>query len=174
MQGYQGKHSSQRSVTSRPPMRRNLSLPISRTTSAKDDGSLVTVLKNSLFGLLGFVVSGLMLVTAACAAAYATADPGAFITPLAMAALMSASFAGGFTTAKLVKESPLLCGVVCGAMCAVAMLILSLLFSGAPSSQYTFWQGLLMHSFALLFCILGAFTGNYKRKPNPKKRRFGN
>ena len=38
------------------------------------------------------------------------------------------------------------------------------------------WKGKIFTAilFALLFSILGALTGNFKRKPDPRKRRFGN
>ena len=175
MQRSQSRYPIQRhSAQGRSPTRRNPSLALSRSADAEDQGLFATVFRNALFGLAGFLAFGLLLVTVMCAIAYSSADPSALITPLAMAALLGASFGGGFITAKLTRTSPFLCGVICGAMCAVLMLALSLCFTCAQSSHYTFFQGLLMHAFALLFSILGAFTGNFKRKPNPRKRRFGN
>ena len=155
------------------PSRRS-ALPTSRSSDKESSASIATVVKHAAIGLIGFVVCGLILVTGACAAAYASNDPSALITPLGIAVLLLSSFAGGFITVKLTRTSPLLCGTVFGVMAAFVMLALSLCFSAAASSHYTFLQGLLMHGFALLFSILGAITGNYKRKPNPRKRRFGN
>ena len=149
-------------------------LPKTRSDSTDEKATLATIVKNAAFGLIGFLVCGLTLVTAACAAAYAGSDPSALIMPLGLAALMISCFAGGFITSKLTRSAPMICGVVFGGLSALLMLAMSLLFSDAPSSHFSFWQGLLMHGFALLFSILGALTGNYKRKPNPRKRRFGN
>ena len=174
-ESYKNKALSRLSERSRTAMpRRRSSLPTVRQSKSEDEGLLPLLIKNGLIGLGGFVLSGIMLVTAACAAAYACPDPTSLIAPLSLAALLPSSFIGGFITVKLTRQSPLLCGIVCGAMCAIAMLGLSLIFTGAPTSSYTFFQGLLLHALALLFCVLGALTGNYKRKPNPRKRRFGN
>ncbi len=175
MPKFQNKYPAPRSITAgRALASRTSSAPASRSGDNEESGLFMTVIKNSLFGLLGFAVSGLILVTLMCAIAYASSDPGALIAPLAIGALMISSFIGGFIDAKLTRQAPLLCGAVCGAMCAVLMLVLSLCFAGVPSSHYTFLSGLFMHAFALLFSILGAFTGSIKRRVNPKKRRFGN
>lgn len=170
-QKYRYPTISKRSGSS--PARRT-SLPTSRSADKDTGVTLVTVLKHAMIGMIGFIVCGLTLVTAACTAAYASSDPSSLITPLGLAALLLSSFAGGFVTVKLTRTAPLLCGMVFGGMAALVMLLLSFVFSASASSHYTFMQGLLMHGFALLFSLLGAFTGNYKRKPNPKKRRFGN
>ena len=159
---------------SSPVSRRRVSLPTSRSGERDDAVTLATVFKNSAIGLCAFVVSGLTFVTAACAAAYASKDPSALVAPLGLAALLLASFIGGFVTTKLTRSSPVLCAAVFCGIASILMLALSLCFSAASSSHYNFGQGLLMHGFALLFSILGAFTGNFKRKPNPRKRRFGN
>ena len=153
---------------------RGANLPKTRSRDRQDDITLSVIIKNAAIGLIGFVVCGLTLVTAACAAAYAGSDPSALIVPLGLAVLLLSSFAGGFITVKLTRSAPMLCGMIFGAMAAVIMLALALCFPAASSSHYTFMQGLLMHGFALLFSILGALTGNYKRKPDPRKRRFGN
>ena len=149
-------------------------LPKARTRERQDELTFARILKNAAFGLIGFLVCGLTLVTAACAAAYAGNDPSALITPLGIAALMISCFAGGFVTTKLTRSAPMICGIVFGGLSAILMLAMALIFSGAPSSHFSFWQGLLMHGFALLFSLLGSLTGNFKRKPNPRKRRFGN
>ena len=149
-------------------------LPKTRSHEGSEQITLARILKNAAFGLIGFVACGLLLVTAACAAAYAGSDPSALIAPLGIAALLVSCFAGAFITARLTRSAPMLCGIVFGGLSAFIMLALSLLFSGAPSSDFSFFQGLLMHGFALLFSVLGALTGNYKRKPDPRKRRFGN
>ncbi|MBE6583442.1 MAG: TIGR04086 family membrane protein [Ruminococcaceae bacterium] len=175
MQRSQGRYPTPKPKSASGALtRRRASLPGLRASEVEDQGLFVTVIKKALFGLAGFILSGLILVTFACFIAYSSADPGSLITPIATAILLISSFIGGFITAKLVHESPLLCGIVCGAMCTVSMLILSLCFTGAQSSHYTFFQGLLLHAFAILFSILGAYAGNFKRKPNPRKRRFGN
>ena len=149
-------------------------LPKTRSDNTDEQATLAIIVKNAAFGLIGFLVCGLTLVTAACTAAYTSSDPSALIMPLGLAALMISCFAGGFVTTKLTRSAPMICGIVFGGLSALLMLAMSLIFSGAPSSHFTFFQGLLMHGFALLFSILGALTGNYKRKPDPRKRRFGN
>jgi putative membrane protein (TIGR04086 family) len=146
-------------------------LSAARPREVEEQGTLKATAKASLIGLGVFAATGLLLITGASALALMLDDPTAAVTPLALAALMLSSFAGGFTATKIVRESPLLCGFMTGAMCAALMLIASLCLAGVRSSHYSLFQGILMHGFALLFCILGAYTGNYKRKP--KKRRYG-
>ena len=148
-------------------------LSTARAREVEEQGLFKVAAKASLIGLGVFAATGLLLITGASALAMMLDDPSAAVTPLALAALMLSSFAGGFTATKIVRESPLLCGFMTGAMCAALMLIASLCLAGVSSSNYSLFQGILMHGFALLFCILGAYTGNYKPKPKPKKRRYG-
>ena len=158
----------------RMPARRLPSLPASRVTEQSQCGVFSVALKGSLGGLIGFVATGLLLITAACAIAYSSNDPSALIAPLALGALLLSAFVGGFVTCKLTRRAPMLCGVIFGALCTLVMLALCLVLSGAPASHYTFFQGLMLHAFLVLFSVLGAFTGTVKRKPDPHKRRFGN
>ena len=78
---------------------------------------------------------------------------------------------GGFICIKKVKEAPLLCGIVTGAMSSLAFLCISLFLKGIPSSGNSFLGNVIIHASAILFSILGSYVGNVKRRNG--KRRFG-
>lgn len=156
-----------------PAVRRSSSLPVSAYDN-DDSPSLASILKNSLVGLAVTAISGLILISTTCALAYSSADPSSLIAPLSLLALLVSNFLGGFVTAKKTRSSPLACGLVCGAVTTLVMILFSLLLRGAPTSNYKFWQSALLHSMSVLFCVLGAMAGNVKIKSRRKKRRFGN
>lgn len=150
----------------------------SRALTAKraesyDRPLILTALKSGLFGTCATLGTGLALITAATAIAYANPDPTAILPFLASAVLLISSFAGGFVSEKIAKESPLLCGVVTGSLTALLSLAISLILFTLPSSNLAFWQSLLLHGVALGFSILGAFAGNIKLTSRRGKRRFG-
>ena len=150
----------------------------SRTTAkafadTEEHSLLGMVFKASLLGLLTATVCGIALITLMSAIAYADPDPARLIAPLAIAALMPSAFAGGFLTAKKVKDAPLLCGIVSGGFITLLTMLLSAIFQGLPSSNYEFWQSAALHGASILFSVMGAFAGNAKKKKKPSKRRFG-
>jgi len=66
--------------------------PLSRPASAiqargkdNDEGLLALVFKCSLWGLAVWAISGIILISAACAIAYANPDPISLIPPLSLA-----------------------------------------------------------------------------------------
>lgn len=148
-------------------------LSLAKRDSAEDDAPLLpTALKGGLLGMGITLGAGLLLITIASAVSCANPDPAALIPPLSLLCLLPSMFAGGFAAAKKVKEAPLLCGILSGGMVTVVTLILSAILRGLPSSGYAFWQSAALHTAAVAFAVLGAFAGNVKRKPKPK-RRFG-
>ena len=139
-----------------------------------DDAPLFAVImKNSLWGLVTFMLSGLALITVCCFIAYSNPDPDALIFPLALLALLPSSFVGGLVSAKKTGDAPVACGIVCGCICTLVMMLLSLVLYNTPSSGYSFWQNALLHISAVGFSVLGALMGNIKFKPHKRKRRFG-
>ena len=156
-----------------PAVRRAQSLSARSRDTADDTPLFAVILKNSLWGLVTFVASGLALVTLCCFIAYSNPDPDALILPLALLSLLPSSFAGGFVSAKKTADAPVACGVVCGCICTLFMMLLSLVLYTAPSSGYSFWQGAMLHLCAVGFSLLGALMGNIKPKAKKRKRRFG-
>ncbi len=157
-------------------------LPVRRKSTAlaskahvEDDVPLIkTVLFSSLLGVAVNAVAGLILLSVVCFIAISGNDPLSLIAPLSLLALFPSNFLGGFVSAKRTGESPLACGIVTAAMWGVISLIVSVCMYNVQSSGYALWQGLMLHAVSVLFCILGAFAGNYKpRKDTRKKRRFG-
>ena len=113
----------------------------------------VRVLRNSVAGLLSFLIVGVILISAMTAVAYANADPDAFIMPLSLAALLPSMFAGGFICAKRTGEAPLLCGIVCGGIVTLVTMLAALILRNTSSSGYELWQECLLHGAAILFEI---------------------
>ena len=131
-----------------PAVRRGASLPVSAYEN--DDAPLLAcVLKNSLLGLAATAISGLILISATCALAYSSADPSSLIAPLSLLALLPSNFLGGFVTAKKTHRSPLACGLVCGAVTTLVMILFSLLllFAHQHPCQGHFHQEQLLRFF---------------------------
>lgn len=144
-----------------------------RNTETSDSPLFLSVLKSGIFGIATALGAGLILITVATAVAYANPDPSALIPALSLLSLLPSMFAGGFVTAKKVKDAPLLCGIISGGMITVVTMLLAIVLRGLPSSGYAFWQSAALHTAAIAFSVLGAFAGNVKRRPKPGKRRFG-
>lgn len=141
---------------------------------AEDDSSLIkTVLFSSLLGVLIAAAAGFLLLCIVCFIAINGDDPLSLISPLSLLALLPSNFIGGLVSCKKTGESPLACGIVTAAMWGAISLILSLCLIGIQSSNYAMWQSLILHAVSALFCVLGAFAGNYKPRKTHKKRRFG-
>ncbi len=145
----------------------------SRTAETSDSPLFLTVLKSGLWGVATALGAGLILITVATAVAYANPNPSALIPALSLLSLLPSMFAGGFVTAKKVKDAPLLCGIISGGMITLITMLLGIVLRGLPSSGYAFWQSAALHTAAIAFSVLGAFAGNVKRRQKPGKRRFG-
>ena len=151
-----------------PAIRRSTAL----IPHSNDDQPLFSqVLRNSLSGLISFAIVGIVLISIACAVAYANPDPDSLIMPMSLASLLPSMFAAGFVCTKKTGDAPLLCGIVTGGIITVFTILISLLLQGISVSGYEFWQQSLLHGIAILFCILGSFAGNAKRKVDPRKHR---
>ncbi len=146
--------------------------PAVRTHESEDVPLFQKVLINSLFGFFGMALSGIALISIAAFIACACEDPSSMISPMALCALFPSAFIGGLISSKKTGEAPLYCGILTAAVTGIAMLLCSLCLVNIRSSEYHIWQRLFMHSMLTVFCILGAFAGNIKRRPNPRKRRF--
>ena len=129
------------------------------------------VLRSSFWGLAVFVIVGIVLLSAVCGIAYSNTDPEELIMPLSLASLLPSMFVAGFACTKKTGEAPLLCGIVCGGVVTLFTMLLALLLRHATGSGYELWQQSLLHGIAILFCVLGAFAGNAKRKVDPRKHR---
>ena len=145
----------------------------SRTKEASDSPLFLSVLKSALLGVGASLVMGLILITVGAAVAYANPNPSVLIPALSLVSLLPSMFAGGFVTAKKVKDAPLLCGIISGGMITLITMLLAIVLRGLPSTGYAFWQSASLHTAAIAFSVLGAFAGNVKSRQKPIKRRFG-
>ncbi len=143
-----------------------------RNADTYDRPIILTALKGGLFGLGATALTGALLITGSTAVAYAMPDSTAIIPFFAIPSVLCSSFVGGFICSKAVKEAPLLCGTVTGAMITLLTLVLSLILFSLPSSGYEFWQSAALHMATLAFSVLGAFAGNIKMSRRKGKRRF--
>ncbi len=155
------------------PIQKRSSVMQSRTKSIDESPILKKVLLSSLFGLGINALSGIALVSISCLIAYSCPDPLSMIALLSLLALLPSNFLGGFAAAKKCGESASVCGILTSAMWAILSLIASLCIVSVSSSGYSLWQGILLHSASIAFCILGALAGGIKRRPSRNKRRFG-
>lgn len=153
-----------------PVRSRGSSLPQAAYSKA-DQPIIKRALTGSLFAFLATAVSGLVLISIMAAIVLADPDPLSKLPYFSLAALLPSMFVGGFVCVKRVGEAPLLCGILSGAVATVAFLIFALVISGLPKSAHSALGAVALHLSAVLFSILGAFTGNMKRRS--KKRRFG-
>ena len=154
-----------------PAPRRTAALPSGR--SVPDDSPLfITVLKNSVSGVIAALLSGIVFISISCAIAYANPDPEALSLPFALASLMLSMFVGGFVCSRRTGSSPLFCGIVCGGIITLFTMLLALCLAGAASMEYGFWMSAALHTFAIVFSVLGSFAGNMKRRPKPTVKRY--
>ena len=139
---------------------------------AKSERSLFSrVLIGSVWGLCGTMVLGILLISIFAAIACSKPDPMAIVPYLSLGALMPGMFLGGLICAKAAKGSPILCGLVSGAISTLAFLLLSLIFKSLQSADSSLFGDVIVHASAIFFSVLGSYTGNLKKR-NPK-RRFG-
>lgn len=155
------------------PALKKSSSPPSRSRKAEDTPLIKTLLLSSLLGVGISAAAGLILLCVVCFIAIQGEDPLSLVTPLSLLVLLPSNFLGGLISSRKTGEAPLACGIVTAAIWGVISLVLSLCLVGLQSSNYALWQGILLHALSALFCILGAFAGNYKPKRTHKKRRFG-
>ena len=140
--------------------------------TAKSERSLFSrVLVGATWGLCGTAALGILLISIFAAIACSNPDPMAIVPYLSLGALMPGMFLGGFICNKIAKGTPILCGSVSGALSTVVFLLISLIFKNIQSADSSLLGDIIVHASAILFSILGAYTGNMKSR-NPK-RRFG-
>lgn len=129
------------------------------------------LLIGSSISTIATFVSSIILIFIFSAIATSSKDPLSLIPLFGIISLMPSMFIGGFICIKRVKESPFICGLVCGASFVITATLLSLIIVGLPSSGYAFLQHFALRIAAVFFSVLGAIVGNVKRKS--KRRRFG-
>ncbi len=148
-------------------------MPVKRSKTENESPIINKIILSSLLGAGANALIGIILVSIVTLIAYRSPDPLSMIPTLALLALLPSNFLGGFIASKKCGEAPFVCGLVSGAIWGMAALIMSLCMYSSESSGYSLWQGLLLHSASVLFCVLGALTGGIKRRPSKNKHRFG-
>ena len=93
-----------------------------------------------------------------------TEDPTGAIAPLSIVLICAASLASGFISHKLCKTSPVLSGLLSGAILAIFILVVALFLKNDSSAS---GGRVAMHLIPLPLSTLGSFLGSIK----PKARR---
>ncbi len=148
--------------------------PAIRALDDREDPLFKRIIVNSFWGILYTVFSGLILTALTAWGAILSPDPGSLVTSLGFVSLLPSCFLGGFVTAKRTGEAPLCCALTHSAILTIVLLIISLCSVGIASSGHSLWRGIMLHMLSALFSVLGAFSGNIKRRKRPGKKRFGN
>jgi len=144
----------------------------SKRESVEDTSLISVIMKNALLGAIISAISAVIMISIFCVAIIGAEDPNIFLQPLAWVALLVSMFIGGLFTAKRVKDLPLICGLVCGAIITLFSTAVSLVFHTLPSSSPSFLQAIIIHSLAISFSIIGAFAGNVKKKARSHLKRY--
>ncbi len=144
----------------------------SRHTQADPESTdIIRTLKSSIKGgALGLFIS-VVLATLMCAVAYASPNPDALLSPLALAALYLSAFCAGAISARINGSSSLLCGIFSGGLFMLAYMLVSLFFPAELSAKYGFFVSFLFHSLIILMSILGGYAGQKRAKKSHKPKR---
>lgn len=154
------------------PSIKRASVPMARQNAGEGSSLFALILKNSIYGLLFMLGSGLILLIICTAIAYTNPNPDATVFPFALLSLLPSMFIGGFVCAKKCGEAPLVCGIVCGGLITLVTILIGLFINSAQKSDYSLGLSLLLHGIAVIFTILGAFAGSIKKKYKPKSRKY--
>lgn len=141
------------------------------STAAKARRPLPLQLARAL--ALGSLVScalALALSLVGAAVASANADPESLLFPLSIAITATAALAGGFVTRRAARLSPLVCGLLHGAVLLLITLALACLgeSENASASETVRWG---LRGGMLAFSFLGALLGANLPKSKKRKRR---
>lgn len=124
------------------------------------------LLQSALFGSVCGLLSAALLLFGATLVCYRLADPNAWMTPLALAALFLSSFVAGFAALKRNRASALLCGGMSGLFLMLFFLALSFFFPSTLSPTFSLPISILIRTLMLPTAAIGGFLGLGK----PKKR----
>lgn len=123
------------------------------------------------WGILIALISLVVLCTVGAVVAFSTADPDAIVTPLALGAMLLSPLSGGLITYRRHRNSPLLCGLLCGLGLLIVTTLAGFLWRDAQPNT---WGSLLrwgLRGGIVAFCILGAVIGSYAPRKRRRRRR---
>jgi putative membrane protein (TIGR04086 family) len=126
------------------------------------------LMQSALFGALCGMISAILLLFAATAICYATADPCALIMPLGLAALYLSSFIAGFAALRRNGSMALACGSLSGLCLLLVFLCLSLLLRSHITDTLSPTLSLLLRAIMIPSSVIGGYLGLSRK--SPKKR----
>ncbi len=137
--------------------------------TASEQGSFHNLLQSALFGALCGMIAAVLLLFAATAICYATADPGAWTTVAGLAALYASSLVAGFAALRRHRSMALACGSLSGLFLLVVFLCLSLILRNHAEEAFAPSLSLLLRVLMIPSATVGGYLGLSRK--NPKKRR---
>ena len=149
--------------------KKRLSTPQNQDVSA--GGRLLFLGRATARGLLASLITLFVLCTAGAAAAFATADPDAYLLPVALGVMLLSALTGGLFAYRSYRRAPLLCGLLCGGCLLLATAFLGLFL---PDSLSGGWQTPVqwgLRGGTLAFSALGALIASYTPKRRRRKRK---
>ena len=133
-----------------------------------ESSPLGNLMQSALFGALCGMIAAVLLLFAATAICYATADPCTLTTPLGLAALYLASFVAGFAAIRRNGSMALACGSICGLCLLLVFLCLSLLLRSHATDTLSPVLSLLLRVMMIPASVIGGYLG-LSRKSSKKR-----
>ncbi len=133
------------------------------------DSGVGNLMQSALFGALIGLLTATLLLFAATAVCYATADPASLTTPLALAALYLSSLIAGFAALRRHRSMALACGSLCGIFLMLVFLAVSLIFGNRVEGGFSLPFSLLVRGLMIPVSAIGGYLG-LPRKPQRKRR----
>lgn len=145
--------------------------PGEHTHASAADATLGNLCQSALFGALIGLLAAALLLFAATAIGYATADPCALTKPLALAALYLSSLVAGFAALRRNRSMALLCGTLCGLFLMLVFWILARILGRHIEPSFAGGTALLLRLLMLPIATVGGFLGlpkNTKKRPRTR------
>lgn len=164
-------------MRSTKPRSRSSKLPArTRDTAASTaTGGMIPALRACLRGALFAMIAFIALSMIAVAIAYATPDPDAWITPLALCVMALSPIIGGWIALRAGRRqgcrSRVACGLLCGAIILALVFCLSLCLPDDLQGQWPSLVAWGLRAAIPVFCLLGASMAACAPRKRRKRRR---
>ncbi len=143
----------------------------SGSASEKGLGNLSGLLKSSLIGTGGGLLSCLLLLLIGTAICLCSANPHKIILPTGLAILYLCAIIGGFISARHHQCAPLPCGALCGALLLLVFLFVSFFLDEKNGHEFSLILSLLLRALIPFFSILGARIGLKQKKIHRRNKK---
>ena len=142
--------------------------PSKTVRGTSEERSFGNLLQSALFGALFGILAAVLLLFAATAIGYATADPCSLTMPLALTALYLSAFVSGFAALRRNRAMALVCGSFSGLFLMLVFLVLSLLLRNHSDASFSTPVALLLRAVMIPCAAIGGYCG-LSRKASKKR-----